>query len=71
MDTRDMTDAETRDVCVRWMERYRRLVMEGMEGDAADVAAAEIGYPVMMLSAWTVRILMEAFEAGRAEEGQD
>jgi hypothetical protein len=47
------------------MERYRALVMEGMEGDAADVAAAEMGYPVMMLSAWTVRVLMMAFESGR------
>jgi hypothetical protein len=55
---------ETRDLCVRWMERYRQLVMEGMEGDAAEVAADEMGYPVMMLSAWTVRVLMEAFKEG-------
>lgn len=60
-----LTCEETRDLCVRWMERYRALVMEGMEGDAADVAAAEMGYPVMMLSAWTVRVLMMAFESGR------
>ena len=66
-----LTCEETRDLCVRWMERYRALVMEGMEGDAADVAAAEMGYPVMMLSAWTVRLLMMAFEGGRAEGGQD
>jgi hypothetical protein len=52
---------ETRDLCVRWMERYRCLIMEGCEGDAAEVAANEIGQPVMMLTAWTVRLLEMAF----------
>jgi hypothetical protein len=60
-----LTVEQTRDLCVRWMERYRSLIMEGVEGDAAEVAANEIGQPVMMLTAWTVRLLMEAFDGGR------
>ena len=62
-----LIDQTKRDLCIAWMERYRCLVMEGIEpgpdGEgAAEIAAREIGWPVMELSAWTIRILQRAFE---------